>query len=844
MAVVNLLLLHYSPSSSYQAGSYPSLFLGGWEHVFLDSVGCDTASLDVDRHISIACNDETSSKTTYEENAREIRELLVSLLPRVLPRLACQRLFYHQPVSDSSFKHRQSELESLLLVIVGESTIRDILCEKFSILWLESAVRQATRQAAEALMSGTTQVSLSMSVHSFLLHLFESFLGNVLCLSNQWKNMDLVKEPCSALRGLFAMILRGLPVPPCEEIILQRNQLGLFPLPQYCRNRRPQFPFFHFVSSFLDELVESVHDALIRRTIDSDDNFSLVSSALCFENAMGDLQSDEWRNIDGFKSNAAERLKLVRAVVAYVVDHYQASSDVSSLFDRYLHQYIEWKIGCSATEAILPWWTIRIRECGANCLGNILSIHVTARLNEMEAIRIASVLALVESFPSTQNTESTEGITSCHDLCNFLLESVERHNHLRSIIPWPVVLSIVGEPRSLTSSDRVKQLRKLSFAHLLYPPNGEIDGSEQRIKMKLLSENDYAVTRYIERVRVDLNNRHAMNDLQLLLQHFLSPVWLQTTTLFRTDDLNSLVNCISEGMERNRRWTVSLLRSATRGIQPLIFGVFSLEALGQISGHISADNVSLFSNGGTRESIPHFIPKWLRRGDSMRAIESTDSAGAYAVFFSRCQHSFDGELSEVVFELFLSTFAAEAESLTSEQIFLILSREMESEISLDQRAHAKLSRLRAVGSEQVSLRGSGLAAIALSARVVSWVAKVAFEFATSMVSSVFSGVYAGEAMVFLDTLMLLQEASWQHFFVGTILRIRGEGALSAALTGPLSAMRWTHSWSQGIPTNQERATEILVQAELFWLKLQMRSIGNPSTRGTVQTATTLFWSLK
>lgn len=68
---------------------YPALFLGGWDH--LDNIGAKGASLNLEHVIHIACFSDDSVETDAQS---EVSVALVTLLPRILPHMASQRLLF------------------------------------------------------------------------------------------------------------------------------------------------------------------------------------------------------------------------------------------------------------------------------------------------------------------------------------------------------------------------------------------------------------------------------------------------------------------------------------------------------------------------------------------------------------------------------------------------------------------------------------------------------------------------------------------------------------------------------------------------------------------------------
>jgi hypothetical protein len=845
------LLLHYSPSSSLQSRCYPALFLGGWDHVFLDSVGSDSSSFDVDQFIALACRErdnDSFSLSHDDERTKSVRESIQALLPRVLPHLASQNFFYRnqQGTQDhDTFYRRKSRLDAIMHMIVGDSTISNILCRKFSAMWFEFALLRTTRTASEALLRGTTQLSLSMSIHSILIQTFQAFLVDSLAETNQWMNLDLIGDSSinSDVSELFGLVLIGLPILPFEELVLQRKQSihsRLMPLPaSRVDAAKVYFPFFYCISAYLDDLVESVQASYVREKGPPDAYDDILvgppSTAECLQIAMDMLQQDDshqqvFGGGDDATSRNQERRKLAQTVIAFVATNVDAArSGDMSLFDRYLRQFLEWKVGCIANPVILRWWEGRLEEC--NGVASILAIHVVARLEQMDLMRVASIVSLAESFPlgslsQEDFAENASNVTS--DLLDVVFDSLERaaaDNEVRCITQWSMLLSTVSQHAATFAGQSIQdeklacRLRRLGFFLLLQEMDcAPATDSQWFDNGNNKTRSDYSLAGFLDSTGVaesESGDRGALTER--VLQRFLSPLWLKTTSVFLKDDLTFLLESIVGGNFTGPRQqvAVSLVRSASGGNDVDQAYGFSIDALLQINGKfVFCDNLPCFSTDGNRLGVPHFVPEWLRSQSNVE-YEATETSADFTTFFTDYGHSFhDSLLSKVVFDLLLSSFCAEAASATSEELFLGLAREVDSETSLQRKAYTQLSRLRAVGQVKC-LRGTPVAAIALSARVICFIAKIAYEVATENSSHVLMGVYSNGARAFVDELMSQGGASWQQFFVFSILRLRGEGTLSAALStnGPLRNFAWCRAWEEGIPTSRDGAIESLQQAE-------------------------------
>jgi hypothetical protein len=817
-----VMLLHYPPSKSLQGQCYPALFLGGWDHIFLDSVG-DSSTIDVDTYISHAC---LSTVASSSERAKCVLHLQSILHQRVLSQLVGQNIFYcdQNMFQRDSFKDRKISLARLFSTTIDTSTVGKILCEKFADLWFDHFMFRATCRASQSLIHGVTQLSLTTLIHSTLIHVFQAFLSDILVRANQWKNFDLIAlsirtTPTNkCLLILFEKVLRELPVLPLEELVLQRRRIAvnrLLPLPtNRVHSEDNQFPFFQLFSSYLDELVDSVVTNIVQDHFNSYVELGIyeLSTSETLQKVMETLNSETEKN--------CERKKLVTYVISYIADHVQSpkSNDgPDCLFKCYLRQYVEWKIGCTANSTFVEWWMIRLndlRDFGEN---NIVAIHVIGRLEQSDMMKVASIISLTEPFFQELKSECDETNLNGCDLCEILFRSVEsaliKKQFSVSKIRWSVLLSTASNS-TLSSATRIKdeklamRLRRLGLVYT----DGRLNGDSSALERFVAEPNNFSMQRYLDSAVA--SNGQIEETTEVLLEFFFSPLWLQTTRFFLPGDVDFLLDVISRG-DISRSKAVGLLRSAIvsgrNAAENLVFGC-SMKMLLQINKWIAADTITQFTEKGDRRCLQHFIPEWLR-------CEADDGGSArpsstVQMRFSEYQNSIYGELANVVFDLFLTIFVAEAISFTSEHLFLLLERELDSEVTLNRQMYTQLARLRNSDKGE-SLQGTHISSIAISARLVCFVAKIAFEVATDMNSPLLNGLYANDAIIFIDELMELDNAAtWQDFFMSTILRLRGEGTLAKALLdGPLASMTWCKTWTQGIPATKEDVNEALHQAE-------------------------------
>jgi hypothetical protein len=208
-----VLLLHYPPSVANRTSCYPALFLNGLEHVFLDGIGYAGPDLGVETCIEQACSSRhCETRNNKEELIGRLSVSLQSLLPRVIGHVSTRRI--ESPSGEGgqlSYDARYQWLIKVMRTAVGGETIGEIICRKFSTLWLEDSLCRTMMRASEGLLKGTTQLSLSMSVRTNMVDSFDAYVSVSIHEMNQRQNLAILSSHSAdkAVASLFGLILRG-----------------------------------------------------------------------------------------------------------------------------------------------------------------------------------------------------------------------------------------------------------------------------------------------------------------------------------------------------------------------------------------------------------------------------------------------------------------------------------------------------------------------------------------------------------------------------------------------------------------------------------------------------------
>jgi hypothetical protein len=835
-----VLLLHFPSSGRDGRSCYPALFLGGWEHFYLDGIGSQDQSLEIECLIEAACRCGSSGDLTGI--TPRIADLCKLLLPRVLPHIASQKLFYPNQgkTGQNSFGARSTILQGVLQKQVGDSSLANILSRKFASMWAEHGLMNSMRRATNGLLLGLTQLSLTMSMRTELVETFDTFVATMLTTMNQWRNLDLLLDPATSdsICELYGRILIDIPMMPFEELVLQTRShvVQVSPLADP-RNEsaRVCFPFFQLVSSFIDECIEKVEQTLI------EEHAELVPCGKDLFVKTMDMIHQE----GGANGGQHGRAKPVLTAIVSVED--ERETGVGSLFEQYLGHFVEWRLGCDAQPFIVDPIRSEMAEYGSN--RNIVAVHVAARVKSKDLATAASFQGwLVDSSLSWEDVGSpqdkehgdcdTAGSLSLSGEALFerSLDDFEAKVFADEMgrREWGISFSTFAHqiPAMLGGNliedlRTASRLRILVFFYVLIEASAPTTAQAQRTLAEVwkqrnsMSDEDLIAALSLESL-LSNNDDTDMLVQELLLRQFFAPAWVNATHVFKDGDVSFLLKSIADGVldGMNSQLLISLLvqgclhtSPASCSQIPCASEALASGSLAELGSRLSCDQISMFSPDGKRICVPHYVPDWLRR-ESVEATQPRDSDSEINVFLSNFVQCFHCRLASVSFDMLLQLHLREAETMTSENLFVDLLRCIHNEVCVDRLEQTRLSRSRRVANEY-SVLGSPLGAIVLDIQLICFVAKVAQEFSVNGSALVLSGVYADEASSLIEEVMGLSHLKWQEFFVASILRTSGEGTLTSALgpNGQLSQMDWSQQWTRGIPAQMNVAAERLRDAE-------------------------------
>ena len=274
-----VMLLHFPPAQFFDH-CYPSLFLRGWDHYYLDTVAhsADKGVIDIKNWFKRCCfPKETSANDS-------LVVVLTDILPEAIPVLYSRVFFgsnkqgtFNKPMNGSQ---RSKALKELLF----KKGVGQILCEKFCSYWKPTVMAKYLERTAMFTRDHESTLNITDSLQIVFKGLFFDFLVYMLSQINDSCNIDvLFDSDCKdsesrnsdnknsgsrdsdstdsdinlAIQELFLDILQTFSLPNLSQLQFLSTSLSA-PTPDHS----PQFPFFKMVCEAVERIVKQSHDEI------------------------------------------------------------------------------------------------------------------------------------------------------------------------------------------------------------------------------------------------------------------------------------------------------------------------------------------------------------------------------------------------------------------------------------------------------------------------------------------------------------------------------------------------------------------------------------------------------
>ena len=282
-----VLLLHF-PTHNFLNPCYPTLYLRGWDHYYLDTIGQHIGNgvIDVKDWFSHCCfHQDKNSNISGEED---------SLVQTVKGFLEEAILIISSRVPFSSFagfplngKLTISERGSLLRELLITKGVGVVLCKLFRFYWKPSMISSYLEQAACLAHKHQSTLNITDTIQAAFKVTFMDFMAVMVSRLNENCNIDgvFVDGGSPAVDAVFRDLLAVYPCPLLTQLKVLSNNLQAPCNPGYV----PVFPFFNMVMTHMDQLIEQCRrdtneDANVLKTIAMAPNSQLHDKKAEFEN--------------------------------------------------------------------------------------------------------------------------------------------------------------------------------------------------------------------------------------------------------------------------------------------------------------------------------------------------------------------------------------------------------------------------------------------------------------------------------------------------------------------------------------------------------------------------------
>ena len=264
-----VLLVHFPPQYFFNH-CYPSYFLQGWNHYYLDTIspGSKTASIDIQRWFS-ECFTEGGSGGGATGSFMKL-EYVDKLLKEALPLVSL-----HIALRDKDDELPATTKNHYLSEILFDRGVNQVIFELFATYWQPDVMIDKSEKASNLACSCECSLSITDAVNTIIKTSLYDFLLYVLSLLNDCQAIMLVvsSNRGSEIEKFVLKILKNYPYIPrnLSEVKMQSVQFGKLTGEHSNSLLKFNFPFFNFVYNIMEELLnQSRRDVALKLNLSVD----------------------------------------------------------------------------------------------------------------------------------------------------------------------------------------------------------------------------------------------------------------------------------------------------------------------------------------------------------------------------------------------------------------------------------------------------------------------------------------------------------------------------------------------------------------------------------------------
>ena len=268
-----IILVHFPPVMFFNA-CYPTLFLNGWDHYYLDSIVpissiapsnslVELSSINIQEWSLQFCH---LSKDSNSDNLNSLIIMLNHLLDHSIPMIVSQILVANKRGTVFNASIDGYDRSDLVHQLLHDHNIGNILIKKFSQYWNPKAMNAYIRKAAIQSYTHNSRLNLSDSMHYWVRSFFFDFLiymlswMNINCALEIFFSGNLTETESRLLKHAFLHYLEDVPLPSFSELELRnlKNHKMKSNTVYSCA-----MPFsndiFYYVEDVTDKCLQEVH---------------------------------------------------------------------------------------------------------------------------------------------------------------------------------------------------------------------------------------------------------------------------------------------------------------------------------------------------------------------------------------------------------------------------------------------------------------------------------------------------------------------------------------------------------------------------------------------------------
>lgn len=256
-----MLLLLFPPTSFIKA-CYPSIFLDGWEHYYLDSIA--SSAYDDPTICSYINIQEWFRQFCLGGNATELANVgsfLNKILHETIPNLVSRLHF----TSNSKYLNKKMsghKRKEQIFNLLCKKEVGNILIERFRCCWKQDTVSNYIYRTASHTFDHDSTLNLADQIQVIVRHLFTEFLVYMLHIMNRNMGIDIFfDEEYSIAVELYKKLIETIRIPKltdlegpiCHNEIMNDMMNSKYHKPNH-------FPYFHYIYHLLSKIIATCRE--------------------------------------------------------------------------------------------------------------------------------------------------------------------------------------------------------------------------------------------------------------------------------------------------------------------------------------------------------------------------------------------------------------------------------------------------------------------------------------------------------------------------------------------------------------------------------------------------------